>query len=141
MGSPRLTMGLTPTVLFAALLPVSLLALSVQPPRTVFSTYYPQYLPLYRPVSFQPRLVCSACSCSGDFWCASYCPKCATDSYCEDCSCTTSLACRDKCQRCKAQSEKQQAFTSSGNTEKQQAFTSSCPICHQTHTHICQLRI
>ena len=40
-------------------------------------------------------------SCSNDFWCASYCPECATDAYCASCSCLTSLACRDKCDRCK----------------------------------------
>jgi len=66
------------------------------------SPYSPTYLPLYRPVIFQPRLICSSCSCSDDFWCASYCPECATDSYCASCSCLSSLACRDKCDRCKA---------------------------------------
>merc|ERR1712032_266748 len=108
--SPTQTMGPTIAVCILGALLAPCFSLSVDPDVTLqansvsrplgplgpISPYSPTYLPLYRPITFQPRLICSSCSCSNDFWCASYCPECATDAYCASCSCLTSLGVKYK---------------------------------------------
>merc|ERR1712183_219921 len=104
MGSLCLTI-LMFRIIFVFLLPVSLLGLSVVPPRTALhpllphgTPYSPQYQPLFPAIHL--RLICSSCSCSDDFWCASYCPECSTEEYCSNCDCVSSLGCRANCDKC-----------------------------------------
>merc|ERR1712243_364423 len=87
MGSHCLTMSSSRLFCVLATCFVGSSGVSIAAPRTAIlplltptSIHSPQFRfqHLSPPVQFQPRLVCSSCSCSGDFWCASYCPSCSS---------------------------------------------------------------
>merc|ERR1712133_123358 len=99
MGSHCLTMSPSKLLCVVATCVLGVSGVSIVAPRTAIlplltptSIHSPQFRfqHLSPPVQFQPRLVCSSCSCSGDFWCASYCPSCSSADYCASCSCTSS---------------------------------------------------
>merc|ERR1719378_1595743 len=64
---------------------------------------YPSLLPYS--ASNNARVICSACSCDDDFFCAFNCGKCSTPSFCSSCSCLSSLGCGRNCPSCQPAQE------------------------------------
>merc|ERR1719483_2033905 len=114
--SPLTSLRLTGHPYYVPKIPTS----SLLPSNYIPSNYLPSYVPTpyqfsqYPAYGVNTRVICSACSCDDDFFCAFNCPKCSTDSFCSSCNCRTSLGCARNCASCQqpAQDQPQQGSSS-----------------------------
>merc|ERR1740137_40715 len=110
-ASPLTSLRLTGHPYYVPKIPKS----SLLPSNYITSNYQPFILPTpYQAYGVNTRVICSACSCDDDFFCAFNCPKCSTDSFCSSCNCRTSLGCARNCASCQqpAQDQPQQGPSS-----------------------------